>query len=218
MSFTYNGLSQYIILSKSAYENLEAYSDQAIYFIRDTQEIYRGTINYSKGFIICTALPQNPLTSKAYINTTDGTLNVYTGSTWLTFANISNNVSSVVLDTNGNPVVLSVNGSAIVEYIETVMGITNLSDISNSTMYTNGQVPLTLVDDKNNKEITCVYTKAQDSNASLGITYTYTTAIDGTTYSTKTFIPASYNDYSNIMEILIDLGESEISNAKDSIT
>ena len=216
MTFNYSGLSQYFILTKSAYDNLESYSDQAIYFIKDTQEIFRGEINYSKGFIFCTSLPNNPLTSKAYINTTDNTLNIYTGSTWLSFGSLNTSVSSVVEDNQGNPVALPVNGTAIVNYLQGSNGIVSVGDISDGKMNSDAQVPLTIVESDGGVDYVCSFTKSQDSTCSLGVKYTYATTKGGTAYSTKVFAPGSYNEYSNIIEILTELGEDEISKAKAS--
>lgn len=43
-------------------------TDDKIYYLTDTQQIYRGTKNFTESVTLYTELPENPATKRLYIN------------------------------------------------------------------------------------------------------------------------------------------------------
>ena len=211
MAFSYSGLSQYIILTKSAYNNLATKSDQALYFISDTQEIFRGSVNYTSAIVVVSSLPNNPLTTKVYLRTSDNTLNIYTGSAWISFGSLNNTVSSTV-ESSGTATSLAVSGVAVKSYIEDKLEVDSLDDVTTTTLYNNFQMPVTITQTSGSSTYTCTFTKTLSNTYAMGCYCTYTLKQDGTTKSTTKWYPGSYNDYTNSIGILTDLGTAALSN------
>lgn len=209
MAFTYSGLSQYFILTKAAYNNLETKSEQALYFISDTKEIFRGTVNYTNVVEVVSSLPNSPLTSKVYIKTSDNTLNIYTGSQWVSFGSLNNSVSSTV-EPNGTATTLAVSGVGIKSFVEDKLEVSSLSDVSTTTLYNNLQLPVTISQTSGSTTYTCTFTKTLSNTSAMGCYVTYVVKQGSTTKSTNTWYPGSYNDYANSMEILTELGTAAI--------
>lgn len=211
MSFTYSGLSQYFILNKQAYTNLETKSEQALYFISDTQEIFRGTVNYTSCIKVVASLPNNPLTSKVYLRTSDNTLNIYTGSAWINFGSLNNSVSNTV-ESGGTATSLAVSGVGIKNYVEDKLEIDSLDDVTTTTLYNNFQLPLTITQTKNSVSYTCTFSKSLDNARAMGCKCTYTLKQGSTTKSTNYWYPGNYNEYANSIDILTDIGTAALTN------
>ena len=211
MAFTYSGLSQYFILTKTAYNNLETKSEQALYFISDTQEIFRGTVNYTNAIVVVSSLPNNPVTSKVYLKTSDNTLNVYTGSAWVNFGSLNNGVSSVV-ESDGTGTSLAVSGIAVKNYVEDKLEIDSLDDVTTTTLYNNFQIPVTISQTSGGVTYQCTFSKSVANTSAMGCYCTYTLKQAGTTKSTTKWYPGNYNDYTNSIDILTELGTTGIAN------
>lgn len=209
MAFSYSGLSQYFILTKAAYNQLETKSEQALYFISDTQEIYRGSVNYTNSIILVSTLPSTPLISKIYIKTSDNTINIYTGSEWITLGSLNNSISSSVAP-SGTPTSLPVSGVGIKDYVEGKLNITSASDVSTTTLYNNLQLPVTITQTSGGNTYTCTFTKTLSNTSVMGCYVTYVVKQGNTTKSTNYWYPGGYNDFANSMGILTDLGTAAI--------
>lgn len=211
MAFSYSGLSQYFILTKAAYNSLETKSEQALYFIKDTQEIYRGTVNYNNAIVVVSALPSSPLTSKVYLKTSDNTLNLYNGNTWVSFGSLNNSVSNVV-ETNNTGTTLAVSGVAVKNYVEDKLEVDSLDDITPTTLYNSFQIPVTITQTSGNSTYTCSFSKTMANTSAMGCYCTYTVKQDGTSVGSTKWYPGSYNEYANSIDILTELGTAAIAN------
>lgn len=209
MAFTYSGISQYFILTKAAYNNLETKSEQALYFISDTKEIFRGTVNYTSAVEVVSVLPNSPLTSKIYIKTGDKTLNIYANGTWVSFGSLNNSISSSV-ETNGSATTLAVSGVGIKDFVNNKLEVSSANDVTTTTLYNNLQLPVTISQTSGSSTYTCTFTKTLSNTSAMGCYVTYVVKQGSTTKSTNTWYPGSYNDYANSMEILTELGTAAI--------
>lgn len=209
MSFTYSGLSQYIILTKAAYNNLETKSDQALYFVSDTREIFRGSVNYTNAIVVVNGLPSsNPVTSKVYLNTKDNTLNIYNGK-WISYGSLNNSVSNTV-ENGGTATSLAVSGVGIKDFVNEKLEVSSASDVSATTLYNNLQLPITISQTNGGSTYTCTFAKTLSNSSAMGCYVTYTVSQGNTVKSNNSWYPGNYNDYANSMEILTDLGIAAI--------
>lgn len=218
MAFTYNGLSQYIILTKSAYDKLATKSDQALYFISDTNEIYRGTVNYTSAIVVVNTLPNNPLTSKIYLKTSDNTLNIYHGSSWISFGSLNNSVSNTVAP-NGSATSLAVSGVGIKNYVEDKLAVEACVDTNIINMHTYIQKPPTVSYSKNSHDYTCTFLEQATNDQ----TYEYPFALyiqckffkDGGTnpVATVNWAPQNYDEFYNSITKLTDFATDYIKNS-----
>lgn len=55
-----------------------------LYFLTDTHEIYRGSVPYTEGLVLCTEFPAEGAVNRLYVNSTTLEGKVYDGSKWTT--------------------------------------------------------------------------------------------------------------------------------------
>ena len=97
-------------------------TDDKIFYITDTQQIYRGTKNYTENVSLYTELPENPATKRLYINENTLEGKVWDGDKWITvIQNIglyTDNCSVILNDLtsneaeNSNSVVIGTNNKS----------------------------------------------------------------------------------------------------------
>ena len=59
-------------------------TDDKIFYLTDTQQIYRGTKNYTENIIFYNTLTNNPIQGKIYINNSNSEGKVWNGTKWVT--------------------------------------------------------------------------------------------------------------------------------------
>lgn len=64
-------------------------TDDKIFYLTDTQQIYRGTKNYTENVVMYTTIPTSPATGKLYINSSTKECRIYDGTDWITIVNPS---------------------------------------------------------------------------------------------------------------------------------
>lgn len=64
-------------------------TDDKIFYLTDTQQIYRGTKNYTENVVMYTTIPTSPATGKLYINSDTKECRIYDGTNWITIVNPS---------------------------------------------------------------------------------------------------------------------------------
>ena len=86
-------------------------TDDRLFFLKDTGEIYKGTELYSKSVEFVSEFPSNPAINRLYINATTLEGRVYDGSSWTT---VLNPIQNVVDSSN---TISGVTGKAVVDYV-----------------------------------------------------------------------------------------------------
>ena len=89
----------------------DSLSDDSLYFLTDTHEIYKGSVPFTESVVIYSgAEPTSPARRKIYINSTTGEGKIYTGSEWQT---VIKPIDSTVTPDGTNPV----NSEAVIAYV-----------------------------------------------------------------------------------------------------
>jgi hypothetical protein len=105
-------LLKWITGSSAAYTALATKNENALYFLTDTQEIYKGSQSFSESVIFYTdTLPATPAKGKMYVDTTTLAGSVWDGTTWQTITAPVENTIDVANITKG------VTGKAVVDYV-----------------------------------------------------------------------------------------------------
>ena len=114
-------------------------SDEKIYFLSDTKEIYRGATGFTEAVVMYTGeLPATPARKKIYVNTANGEGKVYTGNGWAT---VIAPIDSTVVTDGTNPV----NSKAVIEYVtKAVNDATSADNLIASVAYTPTGAKLTV--------------------------------------------------------------------------
>jgi hypothetical protein len=161
---------QFVLLTRADYDAITTKESRTLYFISDTQELYRGTVNFTNAVIFHGAAnSQNPrpaagAVGKLYINEATGEGTVWNGSAWSTVIPV---VSQTVLDSNDQPVTLPVSGAAVKAFVEANAASTLANCITALTYDTSTKA---IVTTKNSQQSSTVLT-------GLGISIAY----DGST-------------------------------------
>lgn len=101
------------ILSTSAYYNsLENKDPNALYFLEDTQEIYRGSTEYTNSVIFVDEVPEFGAKGKIYVDNVTHECTVWTGTEWKTVIPEIHNTLTDDADFNG-----IVTGEAVKAYV-----------------------------------------------------------------------------------------------------
>ena len=70
-------------------------TDDKIFYLTDTQQIYRGTKNYTENVVMYTTVPTSPATGKLYINSNTKECRVWDGTKWIAIGvNVENSLTS----------------------------------------------------------------------------------------------------------------------------
>ena len=114
-----NNMIQYVLLNRAQYNALAVKEARTLYFIADTQELYRGSVNYSAAVVMHAtgARPETGAIGKLYVNSTTGEGTVFDGTNWHV---VIPAVSATVLDGSNNGVTAPVSGAAVKTYVESV--------------------------------------------------------------------------------------------------
>lgn len=97
----YNDMIQY---------NSDKINDDAIYFLSDTKDIYRGNILYTDFIVLYDTKPTNPSMKKIYINASTLVGEIYNGLEWITIFK----PATGTIATGDNS---AVNSDAVINYI-----------------------------------------------------------------------------------------------------
>lgn len=132
---------QWHIIDAATYyaADTSALSDEKIYFLSDTHEIYRGATPFTESVVMYTGdLPATPARKKIYINTATGEGKVYTGTGWTT---VIAPIDSTVVADGTNPV----NSKAVIDYVtKAVSDATSADNLVASVAYTPAGAKLTV--------------------------------------------------------------------------
>lgn len=114
-------------------------SDEKLYFLTDTGEIYKGANPFTEACVLYTGtLPTTPARRKIYINTATGEGKIYTGSAWQT---VIAPIDASVTSTSTNPV----SSKAVAEYVAAqIADVTGSGDLVASVAYTPTGAKLTV--------------------------------------------------------------------------
>ena len=121
----------------------ESLSNDALYYLTDTHEIYRGSTPFTEAVILYTQedeLPEQPARRKIYFNTTTGEGRIYNGTTWQT---VIRPIDATVTEEGTNPV----SGAAVADYVaQSIADVTGGEGIVTDVTYTANTKTLNVVD------------------------------------------------------------------------
>lgn len=122
-------------------------SDENLYFLLDTHEIYRGSVPFTDAVITYTGdKPTSPARKKIYINTATLQGEIYDGTSWTT---VIKPVSTQVTDGDGNPV----SGDAVHAYVaEQLAELTSSENTIKGISYSNSTFKLTVTKGDNSTQ------------------------------------------------------------------
>ena len=117
-----NKLIQYVVLTRSQFDELATKDSTTLYFVSDTCELYRGTANYSSAITYYTSgnRPASGAIGKLYINSTTGEGSTWNGSAWSV---VIPEIATSVIVAGSDPATattLPVSGAAVKAYVEQV--------------------------------------------------------------------------------------------------
>ena len=119
----------------------ESLNDDALYYLTDTHEIYRGSVPFTEAVILFSdddELPEQPARRKIYLNTTTGEGKIYTGTEWKT---VIAPIDSTVTSGGTNPV----NSAAVIAYVtEAISDVSASENIVANVTYTDTTKVLTV--------------------------------------------------------------------------
>lgn len=105
-----NNMIQWIITDSSKFKQLPEKSVNALYFIQDTGEIYKGDKSFTEAVNLVPEFPESGALGKLYVNSTTLEGKVWNGTTWTT---VIQPVANTVEDEQTKPVT----GHAVQEYV-----------------------------------------------------------------------------------------------------
>lgn len=116
-------LIQYVVLTRTQFDAIALKDSTTLYFISDTQELYRGSMNFSSAIVFYNdgERPAKGAIGKLYINNANKEGSTWNGTAWSV---VIPAISSTVLDSNNQGVQLPVSGAAVKSYVESVAATT----------------------------------------------------------------------------------------------
>lgn len=75
---------KWILATSSYYNSLETKEENALYFLEDTKEIYRGSTEFTNSVIFVDELPEFAAKGKIYVDNATNECTVWTGTKWKT--------------------------------------------------------------------------------------------------------------------------------------
>ena len=136
-------IAQFIITNSTLFKSKDVHPENKLYFLADTEEIYRGDVPFTTGIIFYSGeLPVSPAERKLYIN--QETLAGYTWSngTWNTVIEKLIVISEIKSDSNLTAIP---NVEAIKKYIRTAISDMTYDYSKHSLNYTQGDIPKSVV-------------------------------------------------------------------------
>lgn len=103
---------KWIVTNSTAYAGLTQKDNNALYFLQDTQEIYKGATSFTQSVMMVENFPEKGAQGKVYMHTTTLEGKVWTGSAWRT---IIEQVATSLAD--GTVENKAVSGEAIKTYV-----------------------------------------------------------------------------------------------------
>lgn len=79
-----NNMIKWIITTSASYKTLDPKNPNALYFLSDTKEIYRGETPFTEGIIMVTTFPAAGAQGKIYMNESTLEGKIWTGTAWKT--------------------------------------------------------------------------------------------------------------------------------------
>ena len=113
-----NPMIQFVSLTRAQYDALATKESRALYFISDTQELYRGAVSFSNAIVFHAdgARPTAGALGKLYINQTTKEGTTYNGTAWqVVIPAVS---QAVTTDTEKDGVAAPVSGAAVKAYVD----------------------------------------------------------------------------------------------------
>ena len=112
--------------------------DDDLYYLSDTQEVYRGTVSYTQSIAMYeTTLPSNPALNRLYIEKTTLAGSIWNGSSWV---EVVKPIASTVTN-SANPV----SGAAVVAYVAAQLAnLANSADTVKNVTYDDAEHILTV--------------------------------------------------------------------------
>lgn len=117
-------LIQYVVLTRAQFDELATKDSTTLYFISDTCELYRGSVNYSSAITYYTTgnRPASGAIGKLYINSDTGEGSTWNGTAWsVVIPQIADNV---IVSGGTAGTTLPVSGAAVKAYVESVAAST----------------------------------------------------------------------------------------------
>lgn len=116
-------LIQYVVLTRSQFDELATKDSTTLYFVSDTCELYRGSVNYSSAITYYTTgnRPASGAIGKLYINSDTGEGSTWNGTAWSV---VIPQIASSVISSGTTATTLPVSGAAVKAYVESVAAST----------------------------------------------------------------------------------------------
>lgn len=132
MALTGSNVVQFVLLTRAQFDAIDVKEARVLYFIKDTCELYRGSVNFSSAIVFHPdgERPARGAIGKLYINNSNKEGTTWDGSTWSV---VIPAISSTVLDGQNNPVSNPVSGAAVKAYVDTVAANTLAQCVTNIT-------------------------------------------------------------------------------------
>ncbi len=74
---------QFFTLTSTQYQSLSSKDSGTLYFLTDTQQIFRGDVSYSHPVIVGTSFPETGLVGTLYINSETQEVKIWNGTAWI---------------------------------------------------------------------------------------------------------------------------------------
>lgn len=105
---------KWIVTNSTAYAGLLEKDSNALYFLQDTQEIYKGATSFTQAVMMVPSFPEKGAQGKVYMNSTTLEGKVWTGSEWKTIIEqVAKSLTDEVVENK------AVSGEAIKTYVTT---------------------------------------------------------------------------------------------------
>lgn len=135
-----NKMVQFVLLTKAQYDALTTKESRTLYFLSDTQELYRGEVSFSNAVIFYNSaaatpekLPDVGALGKLYVDTATGKADSYDGTAW-------HNVVPVVSDVVGENQTTGEGADAVTTFVPTAQPVSGkavkayVDDIASNTL------------------------------------------------------------------------------------
>ena len=85
-------------ISSASYNALPVKDDNALYFLNDTREIFKGEVSYTESVIMVVDFPAVGARNKLYVKKSDLEMKVYDGTSWISLSKPISNVLDSTTD------------------------------------------------------------------------------------------------------------------------
>lgn len=146
-------------------------TDDKLFFLSDTKQIFKGTNNFTESVILYTTLPTTPAAGKLYIDSTTLEGKIYNGSAWQTV------IQPVQATLSASDTSKPVSGKAVADYVaDQIATVTGSSDLVTDVDYVANTNSLTVTYADSTQENPHVDTIPM-TNVAADLTYNSTTGL-----------------------------------------